>query len=495
MHPSIKSLLQDIDLERIALPEVQREFVWSENQAKDLVDSLYKGFPVGYIYLWRPKDSKPFRQIDTHSIGEREPEWYILDGQQRLTALTKIEEGGIKVRFNIEKEVFQLENTAIMNDPKWIQVSEVWSSGTVEVARALKEKLGISLDEIYEKYVPRIDKLYRILDRELPIHEIREDDYGKIAEIYIRLNSKGTRLKKAELYLALAVLHIPTEFRSKLDVLEEEFDDWDFDANFFMRCFTCLATGQSKFEAIREYVAHEPKDKIIGILDELLVYLRQALNLLNTHLGLTADKSREMMPSEVALLPFVAYLYSRNGEMKSDEEVGKLIYWYLMASFWGRYSGSTETALDSDLSALGKEYSLAKWISNIVDETGRLAINDSDLAGKFTKNKILMLYFVVQRNHGLDWFSGTDLKNTQQIELHHIFPKALLRKLRVPDNEINDVRNMAMVSGKANRKIGAKEPADYFKSEGISKERLVAQLVPNEEALWHKESSWLQVCR
>ncbi len=180
MQPSIKSLLQDIDLERIALPEVQREFVWSENQAKDLLDSLYKGFPIGYIYLWRPKESKPFRHLENQSVLSRDPDYYLLDGQQRLTALTKIQDGEIRVRFNIDTEGFQLENAAIKNDPRWVLVADVWRLGTVEVARDLRTRMGMTLEEIYEKYVPRIDKLHRVLEKELPIHEIREDDYGRL---------------------------------------------------------------------------------------------------------------------------------------------------------------------------------------------------------------------------------------------------------------------------------------------------------------------------
>lgn len=488
MQPSIKSLLQDIDLERIALPEVQREFVWSENQAKDLIDSLYKGFPIGYIYLWRPKESKPFRHLENQSPLSKDPDYYLLDGQQRLTALTKMQDGEIRVKFNIDSEVFQLENAAIKNDPRWILVADVWRLGTVEIARVLRTRLGMTLEEIYEKYVPRIDKLHGVLEKELPIHEIREDDYGRIAEIYIRLNSKGTRLKKAELYLALAVLNIPTEFRSKLDTLTDEFEDWDFDANFFMRCFTCLATGQSKFEPIRDYVAQESKDKVLSVLDSVLTYLRLTLNLLNTHLGLTPEKASELMPSEVALVPLVAYLYSRKGEIKSDEEIGKLIYWFLMASYWGRYSGSTETALDADLSALRESAPLDQWIANIAEDTGRLVVQDVDLSGKFTRNKILMIYFVVQRNQGIDWFSPTDLKNTPVIELHHIFPKAVLRKIRIPDNEINDARNIAIVSDRANRRISSKEPSDYFLSENIALSRLKAQLIPENSSLWQKDN-------
>jgi len=127
------------------------------------------------------------------------------------------------------------------------------------------------------------------------------------------------------------------------------------------------------------------------------------------------------------------------------------------------------------------------WIQNIVKEKGRLYVDLKDLEGKFTRNKLLLLYFLVQRNNGKDWFSPTDLKNTDRIELHHIFPKRVLRTMEnITDDEINDVRNIALISTKANRTINSKEPADYFKE--IDEERLKSQLIPLDKALHKKEA-------
>ena len=354
-EPTIKHLLEDIELGRIVLPEVQREFVWSYNDAKDLLDSLYKKYPIGYVLLWRPKDTKPHRYLEgqTHlsdfSGSKKEPDYYLLDGQQRLTSLLKIKNGEIKVYFNLESEDFHLENRVIKSDPKWVLVSDIWKHDINKIVSELSTKLGINSGEIYTNYFYRIKRLEEVLDSKLPAYELREDDYAKITEIYMRLNSKGVRLKKAELFFALAVLKIPDEFRRKLEILHEEFEEWDLDMNFYMRCFTCMATGQSKFEALREYLNKTPKNESLRILDDLLEYLKPTFNLLNTYLGLTDDKARVILPSETALIPLLLYIYRKRGTIKNDTEMNKLIYWFLMASFWGRYSGATETKLDDDL--------------------------------------------------------------------------------------------------------------------------------------------------
>ncbi|MEM4306023.1 MAG: DUF262 domain-containing protein [Candidatus Caldarchaeum sp.] len=483
MQPTVRMLLDDIELGRIVLPEVQREFVWSENDAKDLLDSLYRGYPIGYIFLWRPKEVKPRRYLQTQAQSTgKEPDYYLLDGQQRLTSLLKIKKGEIRVYFNLDTEEFHLENRAIQSNPKWFPVTEIWGSDTAQIASKLSKMLNMSLEEVYNKYVPRIIKLRQILDRELPAHEIREDDYAKIAEIYIRLNSKGVRLRKAELFLALAVLNVPIAFRSRLEALEKEFEDWGFDTSFFMRCFTCLATGTSKFETLSAYLREKPKEDILQTFNDLLECLRLTLETLETHLGLTPDKAQLILPSEIALIPLMVYLY-RNRFVKTDLELSKLLYWFLMASFWGRYSGATETKLDEDLRALKQQDPIDEWIQSIKRERGRLLIDVEDIKGRVTANKLLMLYFLVQKNGAIDWFSPTDLKNTSKIELHHIFPKKVLRSFNFTDDEINDLRNIAFVSASGHRRVGSKEPADYIDSKGIDANRLRAQLIPLDNSL------------
>ncbi|MEM1971312.1 MAG: DUF262 domain-containing protein [Candidatus Anstonellales archaeon] len=491
----IHSLLEDIERGDIALPEVQREFVWSDNDAKDLLDSLYKKYPVGYIFLWRPKEVKPYRYFEgqtqlTNYMGiKREPVWYLLDGQQRLTSLLKIKKGDIKIYFNIDREEFHLENRAIKSDPTWIYVTEVWREGPNNILRKLKEKLGISLEDIWEKYMTRISNLYSVLEEELPVYELQEDNYSKITEIYMRLNSKGVRLKKAELVMAMAVLNIPKEFRSNLEKLHDEFEDWDFDVNFYMRCLTCMITEQSKFEYLKSYL-NTDKDKVLRIMNDLHKYMDITLKLLNTHLGLTSAKVQTILPSEIVLIPLLMYIYNnRDKGIKNDSELNKLLYWFLMASFWGRYSGATESKLDEDLKALKDPNPIDRWIQNILKEKGRLKVDIRDFEGRFTKNKLLLLYFLVHMNKAMDWFSATDLTNTDTVELHHVFPKKVLKdKGDITDEQINDIRNIVFISAKANRRISSKEPRDYFKSENIDKNRLNAQLIPLDDDLHRKEA-------
>ncbi len=497
-HREIYSLLNYIESGDIVLPEVQREFVWSDNDAKDLLDSLYKKYPVGYILLWCPKEVRPYKHFEgqnqsTYMNEKRKPVRYLLDGQQRLTSLLKIKNGDIEIYFNINDKVFQLKNRGIENKPEWISVREVLNKEPSDILLELGEKLGRSLDYIYKKYATPISDLHNVLKERLPVYELKEDDYSKITEIYIRLNSKGVRLKKAELVMAMVVLNIPKEFRDNLERLHDKFEDWGFDTNFYMRCLTCMLTKQSKFEYLKNYLNtdKDKADKVLKIMDDLLKYMDNVLKLLNTHLGLTHDKVQTILPSEIVLIPLLMYVYNNNDNgIKSDSELNKLLYWFLMASFWGRYSGATETKLDEDLKALKEDSNpINKWIQNILKEKGRLKIDIRDFEGKFTKNKLLLLYFLVYKNKALDWFTSTDLTNTDTIELHHVFPKKVLKDMKgITDEQINDIRNIVFISTKANRRISSKEPIDYFKSEKIDENRLRRQYIPLDETLHRKEA-------
>ena len=131
----IRTLIQDIDLKRIALPEIQREFVWSEQKARDLIDSLYKKFPIGVILLWRPSTVENFRLLESQDSTSKVPDWLILDGQQRLTSLGQVKKGDIKVLFNIDDESFSIENRGIVSNPKWLRVDEIWTKGSSSFAK------------------------------------------------------------------------------------------------------------------------------------------------------------------------------------------------------------------------------------------------------------------------------------------------------------------------------------------------------------------------
>lgn len=482
----ILSLLQDIEYGRTVLPEIQREFVWSEQKARDLVDSLYKKFPIGSILLWRPQSVSDFRRLEGQENVTKDPDWLILDGQQRLTSLGQIKKGDIKIRFHIDDESFSVENRAIAANPKWIRIDDIWKKGSASILQDLSKTLGFSMDQVFKNYMQKIQAIEEILSQKIPVFEVREEDYSRIAEMYMRLNEKGTKLRKAEINLALIVLKFPKIFYERLSKLVEEFEGWELDTNFFLRCFVCISTNQSKYEPLRRYLEKATQDEVLASLEKISEQLNNTFNFITSHFGINEDNNLKLVPSEIVLISLMMYFIKTDGKISTSEELEKLTLWFYSASHYGRYSGPTESMLNEDLRALKESDPITIWLAAIQRERGSLEMRE--LSGRINSTNLFALYHALRTNNAIDWWTGTSLNNTTNIEFHHIFPKRVLREAGYPDNQINDIRNIAIVSRKANRTISAMKPEEYFEKVIQDKNRLFSQFVPSDKTYWKVEN-------
>ena len=482
----IDSLLEDIDLKRIALPEIQRDYVWSEQKARDLVDSLFKEFPVGVVLLWRPQSISDFRELEGQDKNDVVPDWLILDGQQRLTSLKKIAKGEIKVRFNINEEIFSLENRANSLDPNWIRVDDIWKHGATEIGKKLSEKLGISINEVFENFINSIQKIESIPKQSMNVFEFREDDYTRITEMYMRINEKGTKLKKAEINLALIVLKFPSVFHKRLTQLVDNFENWELDTNFFLRCFVCISTNQAKFEPLKKYLQTARKDDVINNLDRISDNLESTFNFLTSEFGINQDNNEKLIPSNNALVPLMMYLVKNNSKIPTQKHLEDLSRWFFCASHYGRYSSSPESALSEDLKAIQEDNALEILQSKISRDRGGNAMRE--LQGRINNTNKFALHYAIRKNNALDWWEGTKIENTGKIEFHHIFPKKVLRDAGYSDVLINDIRNIAIVSRKANRTISDMKPEKYFTEEVGDMNRVFSQFVPEDNKFWKVEN-------
>ncbi|MBU1238705.1 DUF262 domain-containing protein, partial [Myxococcota bacterium] len=202
-HP-IDTLLNWVKSGEIAIPEIQRPFVWDATKVRNLLDSLYQGYPVGYLISWRNPTVK--LKDGTPSAGKR----ILIDGQQRVTALmaallgqevmTKnYETTRIRIAFHPLEERFEVHNPAIAKDKAWIE----------DVHRIFHPDADII--ELIEQYVERnegvdrravgkvIQKLGKIVNNHVGLIELAEDlDIETVTEIFIRVNSAGVELSQAD---------------------------------------------------------------------------------------------------------------------------------------------------------------------------------------------------------------------------------------------------------------------------------------------------------
>jgi len=508
---SVDELVGMIERGELRLPEMQRRYVWKKPRVRDLLDSLYRGYPSGAILLWETDEDVP--EQDFAITQEKNPYQntkLLLDGQQRLTSLAAIVRGKpvagrshdrpIELLFNLEhpdklEVVTEVEENAGEDDdeltgdeadsnedellqvfnkmtfvvatrkleqlPQWVKVTEVFQTDS---DRPFLKRAGITdLDDPRsEKYSQRLARLrgvkkyiYRmdILERSL--------SYDEVTEIFVRVNSLGAKLRSSDLALA----QITAKWRNSLTIFQA-FQAQCSEAGFYLELGLVLknlvvfATGQSRFLTVGRLKLEE----LQKAWTEGCQGMEFALNFLKSNAGID---SPALLASPFLLVTLAYFGHKRNYHL-TPEESERLRFWVLVANAKGRYSrGSSETLLDQDLTTLKQKGGAQELIERLRQQVGRLDISPQELEGRNQRSSLFKTMFLAFRAAGAkDWRSNLAIAHDHsgsqhKLQFHHIFPKAVL-KSTYPSREADDIANLAFIGGKTNRAISDKAPVAYF---------------------------------
>jgi hypothetical protein len=532
----IRDLVGMIERGELRLPEMQRRYVWRAPRVRDLLDSLYRGYPSGSILVWETDQEHPTRDlaVPQHSspfAGHK----LLLDGQQRLTSLSAILRGEpIKVRgkkkpidilFNLEhpeglgeftevvsdeespladeddgdddnglldddgddisvqerlrRSTFVVASKALAAMSNWVSVTQVFKSDSD--TEILKQAGVKSFDDPrYSKYAARLQRLRKIKDYPYVVHVLEQGlSYEEVAEIFVRVNSLGVKLRGSDLALAQITARWPNSLRLLEEFQEECERQWfTFDLGLLVRAMVVFASGQSRFKS----VSGLPVARLKEGWERAKNGLRFAINFLKSN----ADIEDESLLSSPLFFITIAFLSQQRNENITETEQNQLLHWLLVANARGRYSrGSSETLLDADLATISRGGTTGDLIEVVRQQFGRLDFAAEDFAGRNTRSPLFSLVFLALRAAGAkDWKTGLAISLTHQgrlhyIQYHHIFAKSLL-KGRYDSKEINEISNMAFIGGGTNRSLSNKPPNEYLP--GIIKAQgeaaLVQQCVP-----------------
>lgn len=488
----------------LGLPEIQRGYVWKQTQVRDLMESMYKEYPCGLILLWKPPsellDSLTLKKSAISSkdfTNDKKPTFLVLDGQQRITSFLRVLEGVTDVYFNVEEEKFEIKSPKIKGNPLWISITKIMKDGAINSWEELKTNLNASHDKDSHEYLKRLSRIEKIKEYRIPVEILHTDDYEEITEAFIRINSRGTKLREAELALAQLALKLPSiiscDFEEALDEYEE--NNFKFEARFLIRCFVALATGQSRYKFLTKLWKSD-KEELVAYWKQVKAGLDYTINFLKNNVGI---ESSDWIPSLNALVPLVVFFSKKTSITPEEEKL--LLFWYYSACMWGRYSSSAETKLDQDLNVMLdvdrgaiKDNAIDSLIKNCRKDVKDLIVDEEELIETYQRSSFMPVLFAISRkNRSKDWFTGLELSSTNigpthQIELHHIHPRSLLKKLGFATKEHDDLSNIVFLSQKANRTVRNSEPIQYIKQFNIDKDRLNSQFVPTDESLWQKEN-------
>lgn len=191
----VRQLIDDYRTGRIVIPEFQREYVWKPKKAAQLIDSLYRRFPVSSFLLWQGTGETRARRRNPRPARSAFMNW-LIDGQQRVITLSRTLTGdeGIDVVFHPEEEKFRSANAATRRDPNWLRVSELWDD---DLYRRIRRNLDGSRQA--ERREERFEAVRRILEYEIPVVRMVDHSFDDAVMAFTRINTLGVRLKKQDI--------------------------------------------------------------------------------------------------------------------------------------------------------------------------------------------------------------------------------------------------------------------------------------------------------
>lgn len=492
----VRELIEEIDRGEVLLPEIQRAYVWKGPQVAKLLDSLYREYPSGQILLWDTVQlpvTKGIEGVEIQPGASVAHPKIVLDGQQRLTSLYRglsEKKTGLEVYFHLGQEQFRLYLSRLKADPLWISVREIFNDkkSDLKVLREIESVLGHKIsDDDMDLYLSRLQRLRRVGDYKYPIEIFKTDDYDQVTELFVRINSGGTRLRAAELVLAQLALRLPGSLVETFTKAIEEYDEmgYELDGRFLIRALIVSGTGQSRFRYISEFWKKQPSE-IKKIWKNARRGVDAAVNFVRQNAGF---ESSDWLPSLNALIPLASY-FEKHDKIAGDVENG-LLRWFYVASLRGRYSSAAETAMDEDLKAIQSEDPIQSLMRNALGADMRIEVLADEFDDAGWKNPLFpMTYAAAKKRGAKDWFKGMALSHDvigddHQIEIHHIFPKALLKDKGERRKDIDEIANLAFLMARPNKQISKTEPFEYL-SEIAAKhaDRLVSQCVPMDRNLW-----------
>lgn len=497
-HQAVGTLVGKLIDGEIVLPDIQREYVWSGSQIPRLLDSLNRQWPVGSILLWRTNLDIPTK---TAAVTQGDPvgvrSSILLDGQQRLSTLARVMEpsrvpAGQKppdVRFNPGTQEFKNVNAVQRRDPHWIHVSKILAAAAQY--RELVKPLGLPERQEDEWTDVLRGVAGRIREYLLPVQTVDVDDYETVAEIFNRVNTGGTRLSKGDLVMGSMAARW-SGGRSVIEEFETELRSkgWGINREVLFRIMSVIKLNSPNHIRLVELKDEAEWEEAWGKMQHAV---RDAIAFFQNDAQVLG---RSLLPTEyVVLLPAV-FLHDRKGQLRPGE-AEELTRWLYLASAFGHYSGSLETTLAADVTLLrNKEGSgaSADTLPALIraaqePRTPGAMISPDDLKARTRRSPLMrLLQLRATQLHAQSWVSNRAITwdpnhNGLAVEVHHVFPKAWMKKQgNASHPELDTLSNFAFLSKWDNIRISDDDPAIYLAK--ADEAVLSAQWIPLNQNLW-----------
>lgn len=519
---TLGSLMDSIELGTIGLPDIQRPFVWRNAKVRNLFDSMYRGYPVGYLLFWENANTETARSIGDDN-KQKVPSLLIVDGQQRLTSLYAVIKGIevlrqnytselIEIAFNPLTEKFEVADAAIRRDKSFIpNISAIWASGAdiFEIVDTYLDGLQ-SVRELSQDEIKHVRKSFTKLQGLLsfPFTSLTlaaHIDEEQVSEVFVRINSEGKKLNQADFILTLMSVFWD-DGRSELERFcrdartpsTGQASPFNYlihpDPDQLLRVSVGLGFKRGRLKSVysilrgkdveTDELSQEHRDEQFAILKDAQ---QRALDLQYWHDFLKAIlasgyRSYQIISSQNNLLfAYILYLMGRT-EFGVDEYQlrGLVARWFFMSALTGRYTGSPESRMESDLARFRGLNNSDEFTTVLADVCNAALTSDfweitlpNELATSAARSPSLFAYFAAlnlldarvlfSKQKVSELMDPSTKSKRASLERHHLFPKAYLNKQGITDSrDTNQIANYAMVEWGDNGTIGAQPPSEYL---------------------------------
>lgn len=520
---AVDTLFAEVRTGKIAIPEIQRPFVWNAAKVRDFLDSLYQGFPVGYLIAWLNPDVR--LKDGTLSTGKK----ILIDGQQRVTALMAALLGmevvtkdyrqvRIRIAFHPIERRFEVANPAILKDPIWIPDISVLFSDNVGLITFVNDFCARNPGASPDAIAGSIQELKGIGSNHLGVIELGHDlDIETVTEIFIRVNSAGVPLSQADFAMskiAVDTAHGGHLLRKAIDyfchlavaphLLTVVKQDTAFAASEYLPMMSWMGgDNESIYDpsyvdmlrvAFTSQFARGPMNELVALLsgrnfdtrqfeeaviEDAFARLKHGalrfMNETNFKQFVLIIKSAgfvdpKMIGSQNALnFAYVLFLALKDQAFLNPVAIQEHVRrWFVMSLLTGRYSGSFETQFSIDVRQVTPNGFLG-----YVDIVMRGQLSDAfwdvtlpeRLQTSATASPFFRVFLASQVKMNDRGFLSKDITVSDLIQVksdvHHLFPRAYLKKAGFGQSDYNQIANYAVTQSEINIAIGDRAPNDY----------------------------------
>lgn len=523
-HP-IETILTWVKSGEIAIPEIQRPFVWEATKVRNLLDSLFQGYPVGYLIAWRNPTIK--LKDGTPAAGKR----ILIDGQQRVTALmaallgrevlTKdYETVRIRIAFHPQEGRFEVANPAIRKDVAWISDIAALFAPEAKLLQTTRDYVKANPGADENLVFSTLEQLRKIINNHVGIIELAEDlDIETVTEIFIRVNSAGTELSQADFamskiavnesyggnllrkaidyfcHLAVAPEFLPriekgdktfasSEFLPQMTWLKNANDDiYDPTYTDMLRVAFTSEFGRGRLQDLvallsgrnfetKQYEEAIAENAFGRLKNGVLAFIRQThFQRLTMILRSAGFITSDLIGGRNAVnFAYILYLRGRAEGISADDLERLVRRWYAMSILRGRYGGSPETAFDVDIRQIN-----SRGIRNYADAVIANELPESFWTGMLpqlmdTSSSNSPYFLAYQAAHvklNDKGFLSRDITVQDLLlnrsDIHHVYPKKHLKAQGLSRGRYNQIANFVLAQSEINIAIGEKSPEKYFR--------------------------------